>query len=499
MDESATHADPLARLHDSAGPTDGQLLETFIARREDAAFAALVRRHGPMVLAVCRRVLRHEQDAEDAFQATFLVLACKAESVVPRRQVGSYLHAVAYRTALKARSHNARRRDRERAWATLPRPEPAEEMWQELQALLDHEIGRLSEKYRAAVVLCDLEGKTIREAALLLGCPQGTVAGRLARARALLARGFARRRLTLSAGPLAASAAVPGALAAATARGACLFPVHKAAIPGILADAAVALTKEVLNSMLATKVKLVALAALALVVIGTGVGAYLQRTAAAPPVVPPADDTPRTRPREPADAGRAVAKAATPDERPDDKPAEKKDDIPENVVVGTMKTVLPDRKLIVLEDATTFKSKAFDVPAEAKVFIDGVAAPLGDLETADPNGRVHLRVILSDDKKNVVAVHARTEWQQWPSASTSVVSADAEKNTVKILTEVDALSSEGPAHISQKQTLDVAKGATVTVDDKAAKLADFKEGMRVKFLLYSTYRKAVMEIHVVSR
>src|SRR5260221_12271745 len=137
--------------------SDAKLLESFIARREPAAFELLLRRHGPMVLGVCRRLLGNEADAEDAFQATFLVLVRKAGSIVPREQVGNWLYGVAYRTALKARTMNVRRRTRElRAGARRLGSEmdsgPAE-LWPELQAILDDELQRLPEKNRAPVAL----------------------------------------------------------------------------------------------------------------------------------------------------------------------------------------------------------------------------------------------------------------------------------------------------------------------------------------------------------
>src|SRR5262249_11851402 len=118
--------------------TDGQLLECFVARRDGAAFAALVRRHGPMVWGVCRRVLGDHHDAEDAFQAAFLVLVRKATSVVPREMVGNWLYGVAYQTALKARSMAGRREARERQVTHMPEPEVAEQdLWRDLQPLLD--------------------------------------------------------------------------------------------------------------------------------------------------------------------------------------------------------------------------------------------------------------------------------------------------------------------------------------------------------------------------
>src|SRR5947209_756264 len=189
---------------EEASRTDGQLLERFVLSREESAFAALVRRHGPMVWGVCRRVLHRHQDAEDAFQATFLVLVRKAASVVPREMVANWLYGVAHQTALKARATTAKRGARAKQVKAMP--EPVLELHgsrDELQARLDQELSRLPDKYRAVIVLCDLEGKARKEAAHQLGWPDGTVAGRLARARTMLARRLAQRGVTLSGGALA--------------------------------------------------------------------------------------------------------------------------------------------------------------------------------------------------------------------------------------------------------------------------------------------------------
>ncbi len=184
---------------------DGQLLERFVARQDGAAFGVLVRRHGPMVLGVCRRVLGDYHDAEDAFQATFLVLARKAGSVVPRAMVGNWLYGVACRAAAKIRASNLRRRAREMQVAEMPEPvaDCPNDLWHELRPLLDSELSLLPHNYRAAVVLCDLEGKTGKDAARQLGWPEGTVSSRLARGRALLAKRLTRRGLAVSTTALA--------------------------------------------------------------------------------------------------------------------------------------------------------------------------------------------------------------------------------------------------------------------------------------------------------
>src|SRR5262249_36097999 len=138
---------------------------SFIDYKDEAAFEALVCRHGPMVFGVCRRVVRNHHDAEDAFQATFLVLARKAASVKPRGQVANWLHGVAFRTAMKVKAMTAKRRGREEQVGQVPEPEAAQqEHWLDLQPLLDQELNGLPEHYRLPILLCDLEGKTIKEA-----------------------------------------------------------------------------------------------------------------------------------------------------------------------------------------------------------------------------------------------------------------------------------------------------------------------------------------------
>jgi RNA polymerase sigma factor (sigma-70 family) len=255
------------------GLTDGQLLARFIDGREEAAFAALVRRHGPMVLGVCRRLLGNADDAEDAFQVAFLVLARKAASVVKREAVASFLYGVAYRTALRAKARAAKRRATERQVEDMPHPEVPPAEAQDWQPLLDRELSALPEKYRAPIVLCDLECKTRREAARQLGLLEGTLASRLATARRMLARRLVRCGLALSGGALAvalaegASAAVPAPLAVTTVKAAALVAVGKTA--GVATPVAV-LMNEVLRAMLMTKLKVYVAVGVVAVLLGAG-------------------------------------------------------------------------------------------------------------------------------------------------------------------------------------------------------------------------------------
>jgi RNA polymerase sigma factor (sigma-70 family) len=194
--------------------TDEVLLERYTSRREEAAFAALVRRYSPLVLGVCRRVLHHEQDAEDAFQAVFCVLARKAGTIRQRAAVGAWLHAVAQRVARKARARRGRQPVPTSDLPDIPAAESSPEWaWKELRPILDAEVSRLPRKCRQAFILCYLEGLTNEQAAAQLGCPAGTVRSGLARARELLAARLTRRGLALSAGTLSA---ILGQHAAAT-------------------------------------------------------------------------------------------------------------------------------------------------------------------------------------------------------------------------------------------------------------------------------------------
>jgi RNA polymerase sigma factor (sigma-70 family) len=213
-----------------AGYPDGQLLEQFLARRgesAEAAFAALVERHGPMVLGVCRRALPDPRDAEDAFQATFLILARKARAIRVDDSLGRWLYGVSRRVASRARASAGRRLDRERELATMGGPPAAEPPADplELREVLDEELGRLPAKYRDPIVLCYLQDQTHEGAAQQLGWPVGTVRGRLARARDLLRTRLVRRGLAPAVALLGttaeARATVPSLLADVTTKAAC--------------------------------------------------------------------------------------------------------------------------------------------------------------------------------------------------------------------------------------------------------------------------------------
>ncbi len=260
--------------------TDGELLERFVAERDPLAFELLLRRHAPMVLGVCRRVIGNVHDAEDAFQATFLVLVRKAARVRPREAVGTWLYGVAYRTALGARSRLARRRMHETVMANVPAcaAEP-DALWHDLRPVLDRELNALPDKYRLPVVLCDLEGRPRKEVARALRIPEGTLSSRLATARRMLASRLTRRGVTLSAGALAAvllpssaSACVPGTLLFSTTQAALVFAAGPAVAAGAVPGPVAALTEGVMRMMFLAKLKMTAVvvAGVAAVSLGTG-------------------------------------------------------------------------------------------------------------------------------------------------------------------------------------------------------------------------------------
>src|SRR5262245_39921228 len=267
--------------------TDRQLLDDFAARRDQAAFAALVARHGSMVLRVCRRVLNHEQDAEDAFQATFLILARHTGSIRKREAVASWLYGVAYRTAMKAKRGAARRRNHEARVRTVT-PQPARSpTWDEVQAVLDEEVQGLPQHYRQAFVLCVLEGKSGPETAVELGCKEGTVKSRVNRARQQLQRKLTRRGINLatllaavSVADSVAQASMSAPLAQATIRLGLLVAAGEPAA-GVIPPHIAALAAGVTRAMFLTRTKIATNALLVVGIVAAGAAALAQQVTAA--------------------------------------------------------------------------------------------------------------------------------------------------------------------------------------------------------------------------
>src|SRR6516162_8870925 len=245
------------RLKDSP---DLDLLQRFIAQHDEAAFTLLIRRYCRTVFSVCRCLLPCEADAEDAFQATFLVLARNAKSIRKGQSLGSWLYGVAYKTALKARANAASRRNHEAKTPVRPVSSPADDLtWREVQAALHEELNRLPEEYRAPLVLCFLESRTLDEAAKQLGCGKGALRGRLERARQLLQSRMASRGL----GPMTLVAAwavtspASAKLVLSTAKAAATVAAG-GGVTAVVSAKVVALTEGVMNAMFASKVTIAA-------------------------------------------------------------------------------------------------------------------------------------------------------------------------------------------------------------------------------------------------
>jgi RNA polymerase sigma factor (sigma-70 family) len=285
------HLRKTMRLREEDHLTDGQLLTRFVDNRDDAAFAALVRRHGPMVWGVCQRIAGRDS-AEDAFQATFLILVRKAGAVKAREAVGNWLYGVASHAALKARTASARVRAKEKQVTSMPDPaKDQRDDREELQKLLDHELGALPDKYRMPVVLCDLEGRTRKEVAVQLKIPEGTLSSRLTTAHQMLAKRLARHGLAVSGASLvgllaqnAASASVPAAVVSSTIKTATLVAASKAAVAGVVSTKVAALTEGVMKAMLLTKLKavMIAMLVLGMIALGGGLLTYHHSAAAQP-------------------------------------------------------------------------------------------------------------------------------------------------------------------------------------------------------------------------
>jgi RNA polymerase sigma factor (sigma-70 family) len=313
--------------------SDEQLLHAFLASRDDNAFAVLVRRHGPMVLHLCRRVLGHEQDAEDAFQATFLVLSRQAARLRKKASLASWLHGIAYRLALKAKRAAARRRKHENSLGAQTRSrspaDPADDLsWREVRTRLDNEIAHLPEKYRSVFVLFYLEDCGREETARRLGLKEGTVASRLDKARKRLQQRLGRRGVeltaVLTATGLAAqtASAVPPGLMAATIKAASETAMDEG-LAGVVSASVAELVKSATTAMLASKAKIATALLLAVgMLAGAGVwesgGFRILSGGRQPPETSPTRgaDAPRSAKREAFESVQIRGRVLDPDGKP---------------------------------------------------------------------------------------------------------------------------------------------------------------------------------------
>jgi RNA polymerase sigma factor (sigma-70 family) len=394
--------------------SDGQLLGQFIAEEDGTAFTALVQRHGPMVWGVCRRIAAHHQDAEDAFQATFLVLARKAASVRPREMLANWLFGVARRTALKTRSTAGKRHSRERQVETMPEPEALEPpCWAELESLLDEELANLPDKYRTAVVLCDLECRKGKDVARQLKVPEGTLASRLRTGRIMLARRLVRRGVVLSGGALAtilsqnaAPACVPVGLESSTIQAAVRSATGGTGAETVSSDAA-ALTNWTLKSMLLAKLKAILTTLLVVGTVALGGGVALRQANGARP---PCDSkSPR---------GGEAGHAASPSTRskgdenrnpvapPVEEPAQRKKEQAQNVTYAVADLVMP---ISGLDPAAASNDKAANKTKEDWL-IRKITATVSPKSWEDSGGTGSIRYS-ARDKSLVVANTPRVQAQ----------------------------------------------------------------------------------------
>lgn len=455
----------------AGAPSDGELLQQFAAGRDESAFAALVQRHGAMVLNVCRNVLGDADDADDVFQATFLVLVRRA-AVVPRGMVANWLYGVAHRTALKARTTVARRRAREKQVMTMPEPAVAQQtLWDDLQRVLDQELSRLPDKYRVVIVLCELEGKTRKEAARQLHVPEGTVASRLVTARAMLARRLRRQGLAVSGGALAAalaqsaaSAGMPFAVVSSTIRAAGLIAAGRAAAPGVVSAKAVVLAEGVVKTMLLAKLKVPTAVLAALVVLGAGTAALTHPGLAERPAASAV--TPLV--------GAAGADVTTPSvrgEQPTDPPVNPKKEPATATISGVLKAV--NFGTITVTVTHQSGEGTYTVAQDAPIVIDGSRGNLAGLAVGS-----FVTLKLWADQKTAGSIEAER-----PQVSGVVKAVDAEKYTLT----VEANGAE--------RTFAVARDAVIHIDDVPGRLAELPAGARVT--LGRTDRQTVNGIRAV--
>jgi RNA polymerase sigma factor (sigma-70 family) len=453
--------------HNGGGLTDGQLLQCFVVHHDEAAFEAIVRRHGPMVWGVCRRIAGNTHDADDAFQATFLVLVRRAASLGAPELVGNWLHGVACRTALKARANRFRRRQREGALEDAPEPAIEHKPHEDWKPHLDQALNQLPDLYRVPVVLCELEGRSRAEVARQLQLPEGTLSSRLAKARNLLARRLARQGLVLSSlsltAALARGAPVPPELIASTTQTALAGAVERGIIPVLL--------EGVQQAMTLTRIKVAAV--LLTVATMLGVSSSL---------------------KQPALAGKpaTIAAAATAQK-------EKKERGPS--VHGVVKSVEPGKNTIVVtvrKDAAKKETEeqTHTLAADVKVTLQDnltkkEAPPMGTV--ADLSEGTEVTLELAVDRKSVVAISARG-----PGLHGSIKSVAADKKSITVTSKDKTGAIE--------KTLTLAKGIRIIKDDglgrkksdppKEGTIEDLNEGTNVSIQL-SVNRKTALGINIL--
>jgi RNA polymerase sigma factor (sigma-70 family) len=464
--------------HDSG---DGELLRRWNRERDEFAFAALVQRHGGLVLGVCKRVLRDVHAAEDAFQATFLVLAKKANVVRPPGVLGPWLYGVAYRTALKARGRTFRRLEVEQDYAEQKRGEfvPVQQEANDLLPIIDEQLNALPEKYRHPLVLCGVQGLGKAEAAERLGVPEGTVSSRLARGREMLRDRLSRRGIIVPLAaiiaflkPSAAHAAVSPAVSNSVAEiAAGLAPVS----PDVLA-----LSHEVLNAMTLVKWKFLSAVTVAALLTGGGFGLVASNaddkkpqpapeTVKKPQPVPDGIKKPQPNaddPKKPQPAPDGVKKPAPDQPKPGEKPAKPGADKGGAKFAGTVASVDAKENTITLNTKGDkgLAEKVIKLTADAKVIIDDKPGSLKDV----PKGAsATLLGPVTKEGQPAEASEVRISGQ---SVTGTVTKADASSVSVEVP------SKEG----ATVKTFKVTADTKIYIGSKEpSKAADLKVGEKV--------------------
>jgi RNA polymerase sigma factor (sigma-70 family) len=471
---------------------DAELLRRWNRDRDESAFAGLVKRHGGLVLGVCRRVLRDSHAAEDAFQATFLVLAKKADSVRPPGVLGPWLHGVAYRTALKARGRAFRRLQVERDYALqLPSNHAAGPSdTADLAPLIDEQLNALPEKYRRPLVLCGIQGLGKAEAAERLGLPEGTISSRLARAREMLRDRLARRGVVVPAAAVAALL-VPASLKAAVQPSVCVAAVEAAAGLAPISPAVLTLSHEVLRAMTLAKFKMLSAIAIAFSLSGGGFGLF-SLTADDKKPQPAQDSVKKPQPapdgvKKPQPAPDGIKK---PDPTPDGvkkpegtKPDKPKPDPtkPEGAKLlknsGKITNVIPaDRAIAVLrkKDNGTFEEYVRLTP-DAKIIVDGKPADLKDVPKESIGSYLLKPGAKDGEQPQIAELHVTGA-----TLTGAVVKVEGDMLTI------DPASKEGklpPQAVQVPTGAKVFTGKDPTTKDGSGKLTDLKPGDKVSVIL----------------
>ncbi len=457
MDTLLRYLRNLVAVEDARKLDDQALLRRFVDHRDEAAFAALVDRHAPLVLAACRRLLASEQDAEDVLQATFLVLVRRAGSIRKHESVGSFLYGTAYLLARKARASETRRKERERAVAEAQPASAPPRTWDDLGPVLDEELQALPDKYRAPLLLCGLQGKTRDEAARELGWAPGAVKIRLERGRELLRSRLARRGIALSVAFLVTSVAT-AAVPVRTVAGVVEQSLRFAAGQPVNAPAALEQATGLLRELAVTKVRLIAALAAGVLAVGLGIGGFaltsdrntppvVDSTASAPPPSSPTvkpDRPPEPEPRPP---------LTTPPVKAQPKSGA--------TFAAVLRDVEPGKRTVTLRVREV--NAAYPLAAGVDIQVDGQSASVADLAALGARPRVTVTLTADGTEVRSLSAHGET-------VSGTLRAVNAGRNTITLL-RIATDAKATPA------TWPVSPTAPVTLDGNPATLAELRDGL----------------------